>query len=667
MRDCRRAQEQAILRVARRHACLCCADMELEAYTLRQTAQLHAVDYVILAGYFVTVFAIAIYASGRCRLTRSAPRLYNPATVRLDDTSVHSDSGSDSGGETGSEQALQQHEDSVAATTKDQRRAEKYFLADRAMTWVGVGCSLFMSNIGSEHFIGLAGSGASSGLAVSTFEWFASLTIVVMLGYVFVPRLLKTRIQTLPELLTVRFSAASGRLVACTTIIGAVATKICVTLYSGAIILRVILGWNAAASLSFLLGVTAIYTLIGGLYAVVLTEILQTILLFAGGLPLVVLAFQKVGGWSGVVAYYSNLNMAYKLHLFNRSESTTQEPFPWPGLLFGLVWMEIWYWCTDQVVVQRVLAAKTRLHAQGGCTLCGFFKLFVPFLMVFPGLCARILFADVVESDPNLAYPMMVASILPRGLTGLMVSAMLAALMSSLASTFNSTSSIIVFDFYRAWRPEASGASLVWVGRASTLVLVVVSILWIPIVTHVSDELYVYIQSMISYLAPPIAVVYLAAVLWRRATATASVWTLSMGMVLGLARLILEVVFIALGSPRLFQPLSFFVYANFLYFAILSAGLSIVSMVSISLFSTPTDEAKLARFYGTGEAVGDVDCHPSTQQAEGQHHQLHVSSVSHKPDTFKHPASPLSWVETAVRTLSAALIGCVASVVVHFA
>ncbi|KAK4537735.1 hypothetical protein CDCA_CDCA14G3760 [Cyanidium caldarium] len=504
----------------------------------------------------------------------------------------------------------------LLATTLQRRRArapandvaesDGYFLAGRSTTFFGVGASLFMSNIGSEHFVALAAAGATSGLAVSAFEWMACVFVGVVLGRLFVPLYLRARLHTVPQFLQVRYSVACRRYHSVAVLLMAVLTKISATLYSGAIVLRVLLGWPVWLSLLLLLLLTALYTILGGLQAVIFTEILQAVVLLAGGLALSVLSLRSVGGFSGLGRILAADQRRPMLNVLQWPSATRSwVEYPWPGLLFGLPALELFYWCTDQVVVQRVFAAKSETHAQGGCLLCGFLKTLVPFMMVVPGLCARVLFAEVVDA-PNTAYPTAVARLLPHGLLGLMVSAMLAALMSSLASTFNSTATIVAYDFVRdcCARRALPDKTLVLIGRLTTVALCGVAIAWIPVVDHMGEELYYYIQSVISFVAPPIAVVFLLGVLWQRATATAAFTTLALGGAVGLTRFVGETVLRLTGaSPPLGKLGALFFTSNFLYFAIFSWMSAMLLMVALSLCTAAPTPSQLALLFG-GEAAG---------------------------------------------------------------
>mmetsp|Transcript_6679 Transcript_6679/g.20237 ORF Transcript_6679/g.20237 Transcript_6679/m.20237 type:complete len:621 (+) Transcript_6679:326-2188(+) len=496
--------------------------------------------------------------------------------------------------------------------------SEEFFLAGRNTSWLGVGCSLFMSNIGSEHFVALASSGATSGLAVANFEWIATMYITLALGYLFVPFYIGTNIRTIPEFLSVRFCKAARLYIAMVTVFTGVVVKICVVLYSGSIVLEALLGWSSWLSLTALILATCIYTVVGGLEAVISTEIVQAFVLLLGGIPLAILSLRSVGGWeklsTSLIA--ESTDRRWMLHLLQPLRGVDWVEFPWTGILFGLPAMEVYYWCTDQVVAQRVLAAKSVVHAKGGCVLTAFAKLLIPPIMVLPGMCARVLFQDV-RTEPNRAFPTAVAELLPNGLLGLMVAAMLAALMSSLASTYNSTSAIISYDFYRQLHPRASERTLVLVGRLSIVVLTAIGILWIPIVSRISSGLYVYIQSIISYVAPPIAVVYTGGVFWRRATPAAAVVTLYLGGLLGLARLVAEIVLKSLEKHTSNAFLSFAVYSNFLHFALFSTCLSTAVLVLVSLCTHPAGQEQTDAVFAQASKASDLASYGVVPEFDG--------------------------------------------------
>ncbi|HMX28656.1 MAG TPA: sodium/solute symporter, partial [Blastocatellia bacterium] len=344
------------------------------------TARLIAIDYVVLALYFAVIFAIGWYHSRKER------------------------------------------------TTAD------YFLASRDVAWWAIGASLFSSNIGSEHFIGLAGSGASTGMAAGHFEWLASL-MVLTLGWVFVPFYLRSNVYTMPEFLERRYNGACRTYLAGISLIAYVFTKIAVAIFAGAIVLKAVLGWGMVKSSLALVIATGIYTVAGGLAAVIYTEVIQTVILVVGALVLMFIGLDQVGGWAGLQA-------KVPADFFHMMKPSSDASFPWTGIFFGAPILGIWYWCTDQVIVQRVLSAKDIGHARAGTVVAGFLKILPVFMLIVPGMIARALYPQEMTADSNAAFPLLVVRLMPAGLQGVMVAAMLAALMSSLSAVFNSSSTI---------------------------------------------------------------------------------------------------------------------------------------------------------------------------------------------------------------------------------
>src|SRR5689334_19594341 len=373
-------------------------------------SNLHLFDFIVIAGYFLVLLGIAYWAARR--------------------------------------------EKNVSAD---------YFLASRDVGWFAVGASLFASNIGSEHLVGLAGTGAASGLAVGHFEWLACL-ILLLLGWLFVPFYLRSGVYTMPEFLERRFNPAARSYFTWVSIIGYVLTKISVTLYAGGIVVRAVTGWSVWTSAVVLIMITGVYTVMGGLRAVIYTEVMQAVVLIIGSAVLAVIGLQAVGGWSGLEARVPP-------DFFSMWKPINHPDFPWTGIVFGAPILGVWYWCTDQHIVQRVLAAKGITEARRGTIFAGFLKILPVFIFVLPGIIAAALFADV-HSAADTAYPSLVTRLLPAGFKGLVLAGMLAALMSSLASAFNSCSTLLTWDVYRKWRPSASEAQLVKVGRGTTVILV---------------------------------------------------------------------------------------------------------------------------------------------------------------------------------------------------
>ncbi|MBP6823840.1 MAG: sodium:solute symporter [Acidobacteria bacterium] len=478
--------------------------------------------------------------------------------------------------------------------SRKERTTTDYFLASRDVAWWAIGASLFSSNIGSEHFIGLSGGGAATGMAPGHFEWLASL-IVLLLGWVFVPFYLRSGVYTMPEFLERRYSPACRTYLATISLIAYVFTKIAVGIFAGAIVLKAALGWGMWQSSVALVIATGIYTVAGGMAAVIYTEVLQTVILVGGALVLVLIGLDKVGGWSG-------LHASVPPEFFNMMKPSSDNDFPWTGIFFGAPILGIWYWCTDQVIVQRTLAAKNIQNAKAGTVLAGFLKILPVFILVVPGMIARVLYPAEMAADSNSAFPLMVTKLMPSGLQGVMIAAMLAALMSSLSAVFNSSSTIFTMDFYKKIRPKASEKHLVNVGRLATLVMVILALMWLPMIGRVNTKLWLYLQSVQAYVSPPIAAVFLLGIAWKRINSQGALASLLVGFVLGAARFILEVVYA--GQP-LDGFLKFYVGMNFLHFAILMFVICVGVLLAVSLVTpAPTSDKVADLTFET--SVGDV-------------------------------------------------------------
>jgi len=449
--------------------------------------------------------------------------------------------------------------------------SEDYFLAGRNVGWFVIGAGLFASNIGSEHLVGLAGSGAASGMAPGQFEILASL-ILLLLGWVFVPFYLRSGVFTMPEFLERRYSAGARWYLATVSILAYVLTKISVTIFAGAVVFRAI-GVPFWAGALLVVVVTGAYTVFGGLRAVLYTDLLQTFVLIGGALAVTVAGLVAVGGWDGLT---STLAPSY----FDMWRPASDPEFPWTGILFGAPILGVWYWCTDQFIVQRTLSARSVDEARRGALFAGFLKLLPLFLFVLPGLIASAMVAQGTLTLPsaNEALPALVSALLPAGLRGLVVAGLLAALMSSLSSVFNSCSTLITWDIYRALHPAASEARLVWVGRLATVALTVLGMAWIPFVEAAEGGLYVYIQSVQAYISPPIAAVFLLGLFSSRLNAQGAMASLLTGLVLGVGRLALEAAGVDAGP---------FTGLNFLLFAVALFLVCTVVLVGVSLATAP--------------------------------------------------------------------------------
>lgn len=487
--------------------------------------------------------------------------------------------------------------------SRKEKSSTDYFLAGRQVGWVAIGASLFASNISSEHFIGLAGSGASRGLAVGHFEWLASF-ILLILGWVFVPFYLKSGVFTMPEFLERRYNKSSRLYLTSVSIIAYILTKISVTLFAGGLLLHEILGWDIATSAIVMVIIAGIYTIAGGLEAIVHIDVLQSSVLILGAALLTFFGLHEIGGWTALQAKVPG-------DFFSMFKPVTDPDFPWTGIIFGAPILGIWYWCTDQYIVQRVLGGKSIDHAQSGALLAGFLKILPVFILVFPGVIAYVYFENPAIGDK--AYPLLVASqLLPSGVKGIVIASLLAALISSLASCFNSSSTLFTMDFYREFRPDSSEKELVLVGRLATTVMVILGILWVPFIKFISSQVYIYLQSVQAYISPPIAAVFVLGILWKRVNGAGAIWALVAGAILGAFRLVVELLYKA-GSVEN-EWLQWIARVNFLHFAIFLFLTSAGILVLVSLLTLPPGETKVTGLtFATAQAgVPGVNSMPET-------------------------------------------------------
>jgi SSS family solute:Na+ symporter len=475
--------------------------------------------------------------------------------------------------------------------SRRERTSTEYFLAGRDVGWFAIGASLFVSNISTEHFIGLAGSGATSGLAVGDFEWLACL-ILLLLGWVFVPFYLRSNVFTMPEFLERRFSRSCAVYLAGISIIAYVFTKISVHLYAAAVVIQRVLDINALWVAVILVVATGIYTIAGGLAAVIYTDLVQTLILIVGAVILTFIGLHRVGGFEG-------LRAAVPESYFHMVKPISDPDFPWTGIFFGAPILGIWYWCTDQVIVQRVLSAKDEGHAKAGTIFAGFLKILPVFMLVLPGLIAVALFHDLFKFGPNgqvlngdIAYPTLIINLLPTGLVGLMIAALLAALMGAMSAVFNSASTLVTLDFYKKIRPNATEKQLVGFGRIMTGVMVLLGIAWVPFISRISSQLYVYLQSVQGYISPPIAACFILGILWTRLNALGAISSLLAGFFLGALRFILELMYP--GGVGMSSSLEWLVSMNFLHYSILMFVICCAVLVGVSLASPAPDRKKLA-------------------------------------------------------------------------
>lgn len=495
--------------------------------------------------------------------------------------------------------------------SRKERTAAQYFLAGRHVGWFAIGASLFATNISSEHFIGLAGSGAATGMTVGHFEWLACL-IVLMLGWIFAPFYLRSKVFTMPEFLERRYSSASRWYLTLVSILSYVLTKVSVTLFAGGLLLKQVMGWDMYTSAIVLVIATGVYTIAGGLAAVIYTELVQTFVLIGGAVTLTVVGLNELGGIGA-------LQQGVPESFFHMFKPVSDPNFPWTGIVFGAPILGIWYWCTDQYIVQRVLSAKGLSHAQSGTIFAGFLKILPVFILVMPGIIARALYPGIAGDE---AYPTLVTRLLPMGLKGIVIASLLAALMSSLAACFNSSSTLFTIDIYKKLRPDAGERRLVNVGRIATGVLVVLGILWVPFIRFISSQIYVYLQSVQAYISPPIAAVFLFGVFWPRANGKGAIAALFTGLFFGALRLITEL--IHSQNPIGFAPLAVLAEINFLHFAVF---LFILCSAVLILVSRATAEPEMAKLRGLTYRYTEKATGMSTAESSARRLNIIFSAV----------------------------------------
>ncbi|XP_025113902.1 sodium/glucose cotransporter 4-like [Pomacea canaliculata] len=488
--------------------------------------------------------------------------------------------------------------------------ARGYFLAGKRMTFLPIGASIFASNIGAPMFVGLAGTASASGIGGMIYEWHA-IPFILMLSWVFVPVFTACGVFTMPEYIRRRYGRERLRTyLSVLSILLYVLTKISVEMYAGAVFVQILFGWNIYIAAIAMLAFSAIFTMTGGLTAVIFTDTMQTVILVAGAFVLMGISLEKVGGYEALQEKYMRAVPSDAVNStcgsprpdsFSLLRDVTSD-YPWIGTLFFNIPADIWFWCSDQIMVQRSLSAKSLSHAKGGSVVAGYLKVLPFYLFVIPGLAARVLYTDEVACvDPekcrcicdnpsgcsNIAYPLLVLRILNPGLRGLMVAALFAAVMSTLSSVFNSASSIFTMDLWRRCRTRASQWELLIVGRVVVLVLMGLAILWIPVMSAAQgDQLWQYFQMLMSAVGPPWAMVYIMGVFWTRTTEPAAFYGMLGGQTLGFARLILA--FVYLAPPCGEEDTRYtFLKIHFLYVAAMEAAVAGGLMVAIT-FVTPS-------------------------------------------------------------------------------
>lgn len=537
---------------------------------------MHAIDWCIIAGYFALVIGVATWVSKRNKDT-----------------------------------------------------ADDFFLAGRNLAWWVIGASIFSSNIGSEHLVGLAGSGATDGVAMAHYELHA--WCVLILGWVLIPFFMRGKVFTMPEFLERRFSPSSRTILSIVSLVSYVVTKVAVGIFAGGVVFSALLPEMHIGPIdSFWIGsiivlcMAGLYVILGGMRAVAYTDIIQVAVLILGSALLTIFGLKALGGWDVLRSTLSSDMFNLWKPLIPAGMEGTWAPikeegrmawyfnthYPWVGMLFCAPIVGLWYWCTDQYIVQRALGAPNQKEARRGCIFAGALKLLPVFIFIIPGMICFALAKNgqyealniLVNDDGSVnraaaqgAFPMLVKTVLPVGVRGIVVAGLMAALMGSLAGTFNASSTLFTMDIYRRIRPQASQSTLVWVGRLAVAIMVVIGFLWIEVIRG-ADGLYNYLQSVQGYLAPPIFVVFFFGIFWKRLNAKGCVSALVVGFILGLFRMAVDTpVTLGLLKDGYAEGSFLWVVNNiyFQYFSVLITLISILVMVGVSYATQEPDYAKI--------------------------------------------------------------------------
>ncbi len=451
--------------------------------------------------------------------------------------------------------------------------AEDYFLAGRSMTWPLIGFSLVASNISSTTLVGLAGDAYSTGISVFNYEWMAAV-ILVFFATFFLPFYLKSRVYTMPEFLERRFDGRLRTYFSLLTLFLNIVVDTAGSLFAGALLVRLVFPdipiWQTIAAMAVLAG---LYTVAGGLAAVIYTDLIQAILLFIGSIIVTVIAYQKVGSWEQVRA----ITPPEMLSLVRPADDPA---VPWPGLLTGVPILGFYFWCTNQFMVQRVLSAKDENHGRWGALFAGLLKLIPLYIMVLPGTMARVLYPNLARAD--LVFPTLMFDLLPTGILGIVLAGFLAALMSQIDSTLNSASTLVTMDFVRKRKPDWDSEKLMWSGRLFTAVFMILAAAWAPFIENFSS-LFKYLQKVLSYTVPPIAALFIVGLFWKRANARGALLAVVTGLVVGVG------LFIGIELLGVF-------HWHFLYVAFFLFVLAAMVAIAGSFLAPPPPTEKIAGF-----------------------------------------------------------------------
>lgn len=539
---------------------------------------MHAIDWCIIAGYFALVIGVATWVSKRNKDT-----------------------------------------------------ADDFFLAGRNLAWWVIGASIFSSNIGSEHLVGLAGSGATDGVAMAHYELHA--WCVLILGWILIPFFMRGKVFTMPEFLEKRFSPSCRTILSIVSLVSYVVTKVAVGIFAGGVVFSALLPEMHIGPIdSFWIGsiivlcMAGLYVILGGMRAVAYTDMIQVAVLVLGSALLTYYGLKALGGWDVLRSTLSSEMFNLWKPLIPAGIEGTWAPvkeegrmawyfntnYPWIGMLFCAPIIGLWYWCTDQYIVQRALGAPNQQEARRGCIFAGALKLLPVFIFIIPGMICFALAKNgqfealniLVNDDGSVnrqaaqgAFPMLVKTVLPVGVRGIVVAGLMAALMGSLAGTFNASSTLFTMDIYRRIRPQAPQHTLVWVGRLAVVIMVVIGLFWIEVIRG-ADGLYNYLQSVQGYLAPPIFVVFFFGIFWKRLNAKGCVAALVVGFILGLFRMAVDTP-LTLGLLKDgYAEGSFFWIVNNIYFQYFSVLITLVSVLVMVGVSYATQEPNYAKIKG---------------------------------------------------------------------
>ena len=512
---------------------------------------------------------------------------------------------------------------------KKDKNTTDYFLAGRDATWIAIGASIFASNIGSEHLVGLAGAGAESGMAMAHWEMHGWM--ILMLGWLFVPFYSRSKVFTMPEFLERRYNREARSFLSIISIVSYILTKVAVTVYAGGVVFKDVFDidfvtfwgynidffWVSAIGLVVL---TGLYTTFGGMKAVLYTSVLQMPILLIGSIAVLVLGLIKVGGWGEMMEICRANVTVHGDSMTSLMRSPKDLDFPWTGVILGSAIIGFWYWCTDQFIVQRVLSGRDMKQARRGTIFGAYLKLTPVFIFLIPGMIAYALNQKglITLTSNDAAFSTMVKELLPIGFKGIVIGGILAALMSSLASLFNSSAMLFTIDFYQKYKPNETEKHYVLVGRLATVAIVMLGIAWIPVMKGLGKVLYEYLQDVQSLLAPGIAAVFLLGVVSKRTTPAAGIWGLVIGFVLGMTRLALNVFGLEEGSLLY----TVFLSHNWLHYEIYLFVIVIISMVIISYFTKQKDPASIV-----GLTMGSATAEQRAETRESYNYWDIINSI----------------------------------------